>query len=121
MLNDAFFVSTTLHERPVTLPDGSTHRLHFRELSAAQVRGYQIAERSADEEVQAGAIAKLIASSVCEPDGTPAMTYDRARLLKPQAANALMAEILAINGMAADQAKKASPSGEPGGSGTSLP
>ena len=119
MLNDAFFVSATLHERPVTLADGSTHRLHFRELSAAQVRAYQLAERSPDEEVQAGAIAKLISTSVCEPDGTPAMTYDRARHLKPAAANALMAEILVINGMAGDQAKKPSPSGEPAGSGTS--
>lgn len=119
MLDDSFFVSQSLHERPVTLPNGSTHRLHFRELTAAQVRGYQIAERSQDEEVQAGAIAKLIAASVCEPDGSPAMTYERARTLKPQAANALMGEILTINGMAADAAKKPSPPAEQNGSGES--
>jgi hypothetical protein len=107
MLDDAFFVSPTLHERPVTLPNGSTHRLHFRELSAAQVRGYQIAERSQDDEVQAGAIAKLIAASVCDPDGTQSMTHEQARKLKPQAANLLMAEILTINGMAGDAEKKA--------------
>lgn len=98
-MDDAFFISPELHERAVKLPDGSMHRLHFRELSAAQVRGYQLAERSDDEEVQAGAMAKLIASSVCEPSGEPAMTYERARQLKPVAANALMTEILAINGL----------------------
>lgn len=121
MLHDAFFISAQLHERPVTLPDGSTHRLHFRELSAVEVRGYQIAERSQDEEVKAGAIAKLIAASVCEPGGALAMTYERARLLKPRAANALLAEILSINGMAADDAKKPSPPGASDGSGTSSP
>lgn len=119
MLHEAFFVSAQLHERPVTLADGSVHRLHFRELSAAQVRGYQLAEKSPDPEVQAGAIAMLIAASVCEPDGKPAMTAERARELKPRAANALMAEILTLNGLAADTAKKPSPSGEQAGSGTS--
>lgn len=119
MLDDAFFVSASLQERPVTLPNGTTHHLHFRELSAAQVRGYQIAERSGDEQVQAGAIAKLIAASVCDPDGKQAMTYERALTLKPQAANVLMAEILSINGMAADAAKKPSPPAEPSGSGES--
>jgi hypothetical protein len=118
-MDDAFFVSQALQERPVTLPDGSVHRLHFRELSAADVRGYQIAEKSDDEVVQAGAVAKLIAVSVCEPDGRPAMTYERAMLLKPKAANMLMAEILAINGMAADAAKKPSPPEAPTGSGES--
>lgn len=119
MLDGAFFVSETLHERPVTLPDGSTHRLHFRELSAAQLRAYQLAERSQDEEVQCGAIAKLIAASVCESDGRPALTYERARLLKPFAANALTEQILAINGMAVEAAKKTSPPGALNGSGTS--
>lgn len=118
-MDDAFFVSPALQERPVTLADGSVHRLHFRELSAAQVRGYQIAEKSEDDQVRAGAIAKLIAASVCEPDGKAAMTYERALELKPQPSNALMAEILAINGLAADAAKKPSPPEAPTGSGES--
>lgn len=121
MLDESFFISPQLHERPVTLADGSTHRLHFRELTASQVRGYQLAEGSDDEEVQAGAIAKLIAASVCESDGRPAMTYERAQQLRPKAANALMAQIMQINGMASDQAKKPSPPEAPSGSGTSSP
>jgi ATP-dependent exoDNAse (exonuclease V) alpha subunit len=119
MLDDAFFASTTLHERPVTLADGSTHRLHFRELTATQVRAYQIAEKSQDDQISAAAIAKLIASSVCEADGTPAMTYERAQQLKPRAANALVDEILQLNGMRATQAKKPLPPEAQSGSGTS--
>lgn len=98
MLNDSLFVSDALHERTVKLPDGSEHALHFKELPAVTFRQFHLAEQSKDEAVQAGSMARLIAASLCEPDGNPAITYAKALTLKPAAANALVAEILVVNG-----------------------
>lgn len=119
MLDAAFFVSDELHARDVELPDGTVHRLHFRELTTQQVRGYQLAERSDDEDVQAGAIARLLSSSLCEPDGKPALTYEQALKLKPVASSALLSEVLAINALASRAAKKPPLTVVAAGSGTS--
>lgn len=96
---DAFFVSTEIHERKLKLADGSEHTLHFRELPVAVYRKFQIAESSEDEDIRAGSMAKLIAASLCEPDGTPAMTYEQALQLKPGPTNKLFAVILSLNGV----------------------
>lgn len=118
MLSDSLFVSDALHERTVELADGSTHLLHFREVSSAAMRKYQLAEHSQEEAVRISSMAVLIASSVVNPDGSPAMDVERAQKLKPQVTNALMREILDLNSIGAD-AKKASPPAESPGSGTS--
>lgn len=118
MLSDSLFVTDTLHKRTVELADGSKHVLHFREVSSASMRKYQLAEHSADEDVRISSMAVLIASSVMNPDGTPAMDVERAQKLKPQVTNALMREILDLNSIGAT-AKKASPPAESPGSGTS--
>lgn len=101
MLDASLFVSEQLHERPVTLADGSVHQLKFREVTSAEMRRYQIAESSDDENVRVGSMAVLIAASVMNPDGTPAMTADKARTLKPHVTNALMREILDLNSIGA--------------------
>ena len=103
MLSESLFVSAALHERTVTLPDGSAHVLHFKELPAVAFRAFHLAEQSADEAVQAGSMAKLIAASLCNPDGSAAITYEKACTLKPGAANALVQEILAVNGLGAKE------------------
>lgn len=105
MLNESLFVSDKLHERTVKLPDGSEHSLYFRELPAVTFRSFHLAEQSKDEAVQAGSMAKLIAASLCEPDGKSAITYAKALTLKPSAANALVAEILIVNGFGEDPKK----------------
>jgi hypothetical protein len=101
MLSDSLFVSEQLHERTVKMADGTEHVLHFREVSSAAMRRYQIAESSADEDVRVGSMAVLIAASVVNPDGTPAMTPEKAQTLKPQVTNALMGEILDLNSIGA--------------------
>lgn len=123
MLDDAFFASGALVTRAVRLQDGTEHMVHFRELTFAQVRAYQLAEKSEDAQVRAGAIPQMIAASVCNPDGTPGVPYEKAQQLKPQAASALLDAILELNGMAGAAAKKPLPgaSGTPSGSGTSSP
>jgi hypothetical protein len=120
MLSDSLFVTDHLHERAVELADGSKHVLHFREVSSAVMRRYQMAENSANEDVRVSSMAVLIASSVVNPDGTPAMDVERAQKLKPQVTNALMREILDLNSIGAAE-KKASPPATSDGSGTSSP
>lgn len=120
-LDKSFFISEELHARTVALADGTEHTVHFREVGLAQVRGYQLAQNSEDEEVQAGAIAKLIAASVCDPDGRQSMSYETATSLKPNAASALLREILELNASRSAAAKKPSPSGAQNGSGMSSP
>ncbi|MNL26968.1 hypothetical protein D3C87_1485320 [compost metagenome] len=115
----SFFVSTEIHKKEVELADGSKHWLHFRELPSSEYRKFQIAERSDDEDVRAGSMAKLIAASMCEEDGTPAMTYEEALRLKPGPCNAFFTAILSLNGVG--EQGKAPPSVESSGSGTSSP
>jgi len=98
MLADSLFVSDKVHERMVKLSDGSEYKMWFKELSAIEFRRFHIAEQSADEEKQAASMAKLIAASLCEEDGKPAITYKQALKLTALAMNALSMTILEVNG-----------------------
>lgn len=115
---DAFFVSDAVHERTVTLADGTEHKLYFKEVPATVYRKFQMAEQSDDEDVRAGSLAKLIAASLCEADGSPAMTYERACDLKAGVSSALIDKVLEVNGK---KPGNALPPGEPTTSGTSSP
>lgn len=94
---DGFFVSDAVHERRVTLADGTEHVLHFRELPVVDWRMWGFAERSKDDEVRAAAMSRLIAASLCEPDGSPAMPVEQAMRLKPAVATALFSAVLDVN------------------------
>jgi hypothetical protein len=115
-ISDKFFISPTLHERLVKLPDGSEHKLHFKELPASEFRRFRNAEQSEDEEKQVGSMAKLISASWCEADGKPVVTYTKALQLTAAGANALIAAVLEVNGFVG---KKDSPSADQTGSDTS--
>lgn len=116
---DSFFVSTEIHKRVVELADGSKHELHFRELPVADYRKFQIAEASDDENVRAGSMAKMISASLCEPDGSPAMTYEEAMRLRPNVNSRLFDVILSLGG--AGKKGEALPPEAKSGSGTSSP
>lgn len=94
---EGFFVSDEIHERQVTLGDGSKHTLHFRELPVTEIRRFAMAERSEDEDVRAESASKLIAAGLCDPDGNPAMTVEQARRLKPKVANAIFTALMSVN------------------------
>lgn len=106
-IDGSLFVSNEIHEREVTLSDGTKHKLYFKELAAVEFRRFYLAESSADEDAQAGSMARLISSSLVEPDGRPALTIKQALMLKTSAANAIAKEILELNGITtkADEAK----------------
>lgn len=97
MLDKSFFVSQEIHEKEVTLADGSKHILYFKEIPAVEYQRFRLAQQSQDDSVQAGALAKLIAASLCEPGGEPAITYEQALLLKPDPMGSLFAAIMEVN------------------------
>lgn len=115
-MDNALFVSDTIHERTVTLADGTKHVLHFKEVPAIEFRRYYKAEQSEDEAIAAGSMARLIAASLCEADGKPALTYEKALTLKVTVQTAIFTEVLSVNGFNAP--KKDSPSSTPTDSGT---
>lgn len=105
MLNESLFVSAQIVEKEVTLADGTTHTLYFKELPAVEFRKFYIAEQSNDEDVQAASMAKLVAASLCEPDGKPAITVKKALMLKGSALSAIVEAIMQVNGFGADAKK----------------
>lgn len=98
MLDSRFFVSTEIHQRDVTLPDGSVHTLHFKELPATQYRRFIMAERHADPDVRAASIVTLIAASMCDEQGNPAITLEQAALLRTAASSAIFEAVMDVNG-----------------------
>jgi hypothetical protein len=98
MLNESFFVSQQVQEKTIKLPDGSEHTLYFKELPAIEFRRFALAENSENEDIKAASVAKLIASSLCEPDGKPALTFEKALQLKASAMNAIFDAMLEVNG-----------------------
>ena len=105
MLNESLFVSEKVIEKEVTLSDGTSHKLYFKELPALEFRKFYIAEQSQDEDVQAASMAKLVAASLCEPDGKPAVTVKKALQLKGSALTAIVEAIMQINGFGVDAKK----------------
>lgn len=98
MIDQSFFVSSTAQKRTVELPDGKKHDLFFKEIPAVEFRRFSLAEQSGDENVRVGSIAKLICVSLCNEDGSPAVTFEQAMMLKAGAMNAIFAEVLIVNG-----------------------
>lgn len=115
-LHKSFFISPALHERKVLLSDGVEHVIHFRELGGHEFVRFREQQRSDDQEIRAQAVPALLALSVCNPDGSPAMTKDQAMKLKASAMSALMTACMEVNTF---EGKKPSPSAEESGSATS--
>lgn len=95
---DSFFVSAAVHAKTIKLADGSEHTLHFRELPAMEFRRLSQAEQSPDEATRLDALPRLIAASLVEPDGKPAMTPAQARTLKGGPMAAIYRAIIEVNG-----------------------
>jgi hypothetical protein len=100
-MDQSLFISDTVHERDVTLPDGTVHKLHFKEIPAVEFRKFYNAEQSKDEDVQAASMSRLIAASLCEPDGKPAITVAQAKKLRTAAMNAIASVVMEVNGFGA--------------------
>lgn len=106
MLADSFFVSPRVHEREVELPDGSKHTLHFRELPAVEFIKFRNTTLAGSEDAQAGATCRLVAASLCDADGKPELTLDRALTLTSLALKALFQAVMAVNGQATQKGEE---------------
>jgi len=104
-LDNALFIGDTIHPRPVTLGDGTEHMLHFREVPNPVLRRFTLIERSDDDEVRATSMAFLVAASLCEESGKPALTIEQAARLKPTVLGQCFEHALAINSFGDDEKK----------------
>ena len=102
----------------MTLPDGSTHTLHFKEVSVVHWRAFHLAEAQGDPEKKAAAIADLIAASLCTAEGDVAIEKSEARALTTSAAGALFACVVDVNKLKAGDSGKESKPEPKNGSGT---
>lgn len=115
----ANFISDALHVRPVVLADGKPHDIHFREVDAATYQRFLATVRSKDDDERAMAVPALIAASVRNPDGSQAMTVEKAAKLKPAVSTALANIVLELNPVS--YTGNGSTPGATNGSGTSSP
>ena len=99
MLDSSLFVSTSVQEREIKLPDGKTHVLYFKELPAIEFTRYFNAANSKDEDSQLYASAKLIAAGLCDADGKKAITVEQAAQLKPGPLGAILEALRDVNGL----------------------
>ncbi|EJO27534.1 hypothetical protein [Achromobacter marplatensis] len=99
MLDPSLFVSDSVQKKEVELPDGKKHTLYFKEYSGAAFTRYALVARSSDIQERSTAAPILIYSSMCNPDGTPALSFERACMLKPEVMQAIFATVLEVNGV----------------------
>jgi hypothetical protein len=116
MLNAALFTSEAVHEREITLGDGTKHVLFFREIPSSEFRKLQTESRK--DELQEAAASKLIARSLCNQDGSDAITVEQAATLKQGVRFAIALAIGEVNGIGASVGKVL-PNEATSGSGTS--
>ena len=107
-MDSSLFVSDAVQPLPVELADGSIHQLHFKEYAGTAFAKYAMAIRSEDPQTRSEAPAILIAASVCNPDGSRALSFERACQLKPAAMNAIFSKVMEVNSVraAGDPEKK---------------
>ena len=78
------FVSDEPQLRKVMLGDGTVHDLHFLELPATEFARFGDRQRSEDEQTRVMALPNLIAASLCDERGKPALTAEQANALRPE-------------------------------------
>lgn len=111
MLPAALFRSDELLLREITLGDGSAHRLHFREMTHAQeIKMRELARSDGDH------VSYMIACSLCDADGQPAISEADAGNLKRGVRNAMVTAIMDINGGGASLGNASPPAVSPGSS-----
>lgn len=102
MLPDNLFASAI---KQVTVEiDGVEHQLHFKELSATEWNMFAIVEAGTDEARKAKNMARLLALSLCEPDGKPILTEEKAAALKPAPLGILFSKMMEANKEKKDEA-----------------
>lgn len=95
--------------REVTFSDGTTETVHFKQVSAGQMRRWRAAEGSGDDNAQFFAMQRLVAESLCDADGKLVLTEAESQNLTPNGLTDLFPHVMAVAGIGED-AKKSLPS-----------
>lgn len=95
--------------REVTFTDGTTETVHFKQVSAGQMRRWRAAEQSGDDDDKFFAMQRLVAASLCDADGRLVLTEAEAQNLTHNGLADLFPHVMAVAGLGED-AKKSSPS-----------
>lgn len=93
---EKFFVNGDLIAKEVIL-GGEKHTLHFKELSAKTFTSVLSLVRSDNEENRFEGIVKLVELSLCNPDGTQAMTAEDVKKLRAAVLYQLFEVAMGIN------------------------
>lgn len=96
-MDESWFVPSGLEEKEIRLADGSKHILHFAHLSNTAFETYAMQVNSADPEVAGAAAARLLSEGLCNPDGSRALSFERASLLKRPIFRAMFHALLEVN------------------------
>lgn len=97
--------------REVKFSDGTTETVHFRQVSAGQMRRWRAAEQSGDDEIRAFAMQRLVAASLCDAEGKLVLTDAESQNLTPNGLTDIFPHVMAVSGVG-DDAKKSSPSAD---------
>lgn len=97
--------------REVEFSDGTKETVHFRQVSAGQMRRWRSAEASADDDARFFAMQRLVAESLCDAEGKPVLTEAESQNLTPNGLTDLFPHVMAVAGIG-DDAKKSSPSAD---------
>lgn len=97
-IDQSAFVSEAVIVKKVKLGDGKEHELYFRELPAIELRRFAMMETSEDDEKKLASMFNIIAKSLCEPDGSLALTIEQASKLNIASAMSIMGAIFEVSG-----------------------
>ncbi|WP_288496695.1 phage tail assembly chaperone family protein, TAC [uncultured Stenotrophomonas sp.] len=95
--------------REVKFSDGTTETVHFRQVSAGQMRRWRAAEASGNEDETCFAMQRLVAASLCDADGKLVLSEVESQNLTANGLTDLFPHVMAVAGIGED-AKKSSPS-----------
>ncbi|MBN4942010.1 hypothetical protein JY414_09305 [Stenotrophomonas maltophilia] len=95
--------------REVKFSDGTIETVHFRQVSAGQMRRWRAAEASGNEDETCFAMQRLVAASLCDADGKLVLTEAESQNLTANGLTDLFPHVMAVAGIGED-AKKSLPS-----------
>lgn len=97
MLGKDLFVTPSIEERPVKLADGSERKLPFCKVSSFDWQRFVECLRSQDPDQKALSRYVLIAASLCDLDGKPSLSLEKAKSLNHDVADSMFAQALSVN------------------------
>jgi hypothetical protein len=97
MKTDKFFTSGGVQEKAVEMADGSVEKLPFKKVGSAEWTRFQAGMASQDAEQMSTAMLRLVWFSLCEPDGSQALTWDQVKQLDQTVLMSMYSAAMAVN------------------------